>query len=345
MSTVEAKNRANTEETSSSRTAHEIKTWGCRLCARRCGVDRTKTPGRCGETAVIRAARAALHMWEEPCISGEGGSGAVFFSGCPLRCVFCQNREIALGNAGWKLTVPELAQVFLDLQAKRAENINLVTPTHFVPQIIEAVKMARRGIDASGSESGEKRERLVIPVVYNTSSYELPETVQSLRGSVDIFLPDLKYFDPELSGRYSGAPDYYETASAAIREMVNITGKPVFDERGMMKSGTIVRHMILPGHTKDSMKIIGELYGTYGGDIYISIMNQYTPMPGIGERYPELARRVTKREYEKVIDYAISLGVKNAFIQEGGTAEESFIPAFDGEGILSKTPAGSEAYL
>ena len=304
-------------------------TSSCRLCARKCGVDRTRVPGRCGETIQIRAARAALHMWEEPCISGRNGSGAVFFTGCPLRCVFCQNREIALGNAGWPLTVTELAQVFLDLQAKKAENINLVTPTHFVPQIIEGVREAR----GAGPFSENGSDVLRIPVVYNTSSYELPETIRSLRGTADIFLPDLKYFDPELSARYSDAPDYFETASEAIAEMVNISGKPVFDERGMMKSGTIVRHMILPGHTKDSMRILGYLYSTYGDDIYISIMNQYTPMPGIKDSYPELSRRVTKREYEKVVDYALSKGVKNAYIQTGGTADSSFIPAFDGEGI------------
>ncbi len=296
----------------------------CGLCARRCGADRTAVPGRCGETAVVRAARAALHMWEEPCISGKEGSGAVFFSGCPLGCVFCQNRSIALGDAGFPVTVPRLAEIFLELEAQGANNINLVTPTHFVPQIAAAVRAAR--------EEGPKK--LGIPVVYNTGSYERPETVRMLRGVVDVFLPDLKYFDPALSARYSDAPDYFDTASAAIGEMVKISGPPCFDGRGMMTSGTIVRHMLLPGHTRDSMRVIEYLHRTYGDDIYISIMNQYTPMPGIGERYPELARRVTRREYRKVTDYALEIGVVQAYIQEGGAARESFIPEFEGKGIL-----------
>ncbi len=267
-------------------------------------------------TDEVMIARAALHMWEEPCISGKEGSGAVFFSGCPLGCVFCQNREIALGNRGIKISVGRLSEIFLSLQGEGANNINLVTPTHFVPQIIRAVQMARQN-------------SLRIPVLYNTGSYENPSTIRMLSGTVDIFLPDLKYCDPELSRKYSFAPDYFETAKAAIAEMVFISGKPVFDSRGMMLKGTCVRHMILPGHTEDSKRILGYLYKTYGDSIYISIMNQYTPMPGIKDRYPELARRLTRREYDKVVDFALSLGIKNAYIQEGGTAKESFIPDFD----------------
>ena len=293
----------------------------CSLCARGCGTDRNRRAGRCGETIEVRAARAALHMWEEPCISGKEGSGAVFFSGCPLRCVFCQNRDIALGSCGQSISLERLADIFLELQGKKANNINLVTPTHYVPQIIEAVKQARsRG--------------LAIPVLYNTASYEMPETIRMLKGTVDLFLPDLKYAEPETGLRYSMAPDYFERAKAAIAEMVRITGDPVFDEHGLMTRGTIVRHMVLPGHTKESKAIVRYLYETYGDHIYVSIMNQYTPMPGIGEKFPELARRVTAREYDRVIDYALSIGVKNAYIQEGGTQKESFIPAFDGEGVL-----------
>ena len=273
----------------------------------------------------VYAARAALHMWEEPCISGKEGSGTVFFVGCPLGCVFCQNREIALGRRhgdviGIPVTEVQLADTFLALEAQGANNINLVTPTHFVPQIICAVRMAR--------ERG-----LTVPVLYNTGSYETEETVRSLRGTVDIFLPDLKFMDPDISGRYAKAPDYFEVAEKAIRGMVEIAGEPVFDDRGMMKSGVIVRHMVLPGHTRDSKRIIRYLHETYGEKIYVSIMNQYTPMPGIGDEFPELARRVTKREYERVINYAIDLGMENVFIQEGPTAEESFIPDFDGTGI------------
>ena len=273
----------------------------------------------------VYAARAALHMWEEPCISGKEGSGTVFFVGCPLGCVFCQNREIALGRRhgdviGIPVTEVQLADTFLALEAQGANNINLVTPTHFVPQIICAVRMAR--------ERG-----LTVPVLYNTGSYETEETVRSLRGTVDIFLPDLKFMDPDISGRYAKAPDYFEVAEKAIRGMVEIAGEPVFDDRGMMKSGVIVRHMVLPGHTRDSKRIIRYLHETYGEKIYVSIMNQYTPMPGIGDEFPELARRVTKREYGRVVDYAIDLGMENVFIQEGPTAEESFIPDFDGTGI------------
>lgn len=256
-------------------------------------------------------------MWEEPCISGKEGSGAIFFSGCPLGCVFCQNRDIALGNAGKNISVQRLAEIMLELEKKGANNINLVTPTQYVPQIIEAVKIAG----------------LSIPIVYNTGSYETTETVDKLAGIVDIFLPDLKYFSPELSARYSAAPDYFETAAGAIRRMAEISGPCVFDARGMLKKGTIVRHLVLPGHTEDSKKILQWIYGQFKDSVYVSIMNQYTPMPGIEKFYPELGRKVTRREYEKVVDYALDLGIENAYIQEGGTQKESFIPAFDGEGL------------
>ena len=276
----------------------------CRLCARSCGADRIHgEAGRCGGTDKVFAARSALHMWEEPCISGREGSGAVFFSGCPLGCVFCQNRSIALGKTGKEISLPRLAQIFLELQEQKANNINLVTPTHYVPQIISAVENARR-------------MGLVIPVVYNTASYERPETVRMLMGTVDIFLPDLKYYDTALSAKYS-----------------YISGQCEFDARGMLRKGTVVRHMILPGHTRDSKQILRYLHETYGDDIYISIMNQYTPMPGIGERYPELGRRITRREYDKVVDFALQIGITNAFVQEGETAKESFIPEFDGTGL------------
>ena len=286
-------------------------------------------------TEKVYAARAALHMWEEPCISGKEGSGTVFFTGCPLGCVFCQNREIALGRRkvpqknigsrdetiGVPVTVEQLAETFLDLERQHANNINLVTPTHFAPQIVRAVRIAR----ARG---------LAIPIVYNTGSYETEETLRSLEGTVDVFLPDLKFMDPDISDRYAKAPDYFEVAERAIRGMVEIAGQPTFDDRGMMKRGVIVRHMVLPGHTKDSKRIISYLHKTYGEKIYVSIMNQYTPMPGIGDEFPELARRVTKREYERVVDYAIELGMENVFIQEGPTAAESFIPDFDGTGLI-----------
>jgi len=290
-------------------------------------------------TDEIRAARAALHMWEEPCLSGTRGSGAVFFSGCPLGCLFCQNRPIALGTAGQAVTVERLAEIFLELQSRGAHNVNLVTPTHFVPSIIEAVGMARRGLFAS--EDGAMRpdgktglQPLSIPVVYNTGSYECPETIRSLKGTVDVFLPDLKYDDPALAERLCRAPDYFETARASIEEMVKLAGPPVFDDEGMLQRGVIVRHLILPGHTHDAIRILRYLNETYGNDILISIMNQYTPMTDAApDLPPELRRRLTRRELGRVIDAALAMGIKGAYYQEGETAKESFIPAFDGEGL------------
>lgn len=287
----------------------------CNLCPRSCGSNRAAgQTGYCGMSAEVKVARASLHMWEEPCISGTNGSGTVFFTGCPLKCVYCQNRTIAIGSTGERISIERLSEIFIELQEKGAHNINLVTPTHYVPQIVEALKSA-------------KEKGLHIPIVYNTGSYEKVETIQALEDLVDIYLPDCKYYDSELAAKYSNAPDYFKVASDAIEEMVRQVGKPMF-EGNLMKRGVIVRHMILPGHTKDSRKIIERLYKTYGDDIYISIMNQYTPLPQM-KNFPEINRRITAREYEKVIDYAISLGIENAFIQEGETAKESFIPDFE----------------
>lgn len=292
----------------------------CELCPRKCGADREKgETGYCRMTDKVRAARAALHMWEEPCISGDEGSGTVFFSGCTLRCVFCQNSEIAAGNAGKEITTDRLSEIFLELQAKGANNINLVTPTHYALQIIKAVKRA-------------KADGLKLPIVYNTSGYETVETLKMLEETVNVYLPDMKYLSSEASLKYSNAADYFDRASEALREMYSQTGKPVFDGRGIMTRGIIVRHLVLPGLTEDSKAVVKYLYETYGDDIYISIMNQYTPLVK-SEKYPELNRRVTKSEYDEVVDYALELGVVNGFIQEGDTASESFIPAFDCEGI------------
>ncbi len=294
----------------------------CQLCPRNCRVNRSAgQTGFCGQSAVIKAARAALHMWEEPCISGEKGSGTVFFSGCPLQCVFCQNHEIAVSRSGAEISVGRLAEIFLELQEKHAANINLVTPGHFVPQMIEAVTKARN-------------QGLSLPIVYNTGSYEKEETIRRLEGIVDIYLPDFKYWDEKIGERYAGAADYRKYACDAIREMVRQTGPCRFDEEGYLKQGVLVRHLVLPGNTADSKKIIHYLYETYGNSIYISIMNQYTPVIA-KEAFPELARRLTEEEYDEVVDDAIALGVENGFIQEGETAEESFIPPFDYEGILS----------
>lgn len=272
----------------------------------------------------IYLARAALHMWEEPCISGTKGSGAVFFSGCGLRCCFCQNHDIAIGSRGLAVSVERLGEIFLELKEKGAANINLVTGAHYVPQIIEALKLARmQGMD--------------LPVVYNSSGYEKMETLKLLEGYVDIYLPDLKYMEPDLAQKFSHAPDYVERAKAAIKEMVRQSGSCQFGEDGYIRRGTIVRHLILPGHTKNSRKVLRYLHETYGEEIYISIMNQYTPVREFGE-FKELNRKVTKREYEKVLDTAVEMGIQNGFIQEGETASESFIPEFDYEGVEKNTP-------
>ena len=297
----------------------------CVLCPRECRVDRNAgKKGFCGMDERIYLARAALHMWEEPCISGTKGSGAVFFSGCGLRCCFCQNHDIAIGSRGRAASVERLGEIFLELKEKGAANINLVTGAHYVPQIIEALDMARRnGLD--------------IPVVYNSSGYEKTETLKLLEGYVDIYLPDLKYLDSELAQKFSHAPDYVQAAKAAIGEMVRQTGKCEFGEDGYIRKGTIVRHLILPGHTGNSIKALRYLHETYGEDIYISIMNQYTPVRKfVG--FKELNRKVTKREYEKVLDAAVDMGIQNGFIQEGETASESFIPDFDYEGVEKNTP-------
>jgi putative pyruvate formate lyase activating enzyme len=295
----------------------------CTLCPRKCAANRQAGErGICGQTAELMVARAALHYWEEPCISGSEGSGAVFFSGCPLHCVFCQNGEIAAGNAGKKITVERLAEIFLELQEKGANNINLVTAGHFTPQVIKALESSRR-------------QGLKLPIVYNTSSYENVDNIKSLEGYVDIYLPDFKYMDGTLAKRYSHAPDYSIIAKAALAEMVRQTGPARFRdgrEDGLMERGTIVRHLLLPGCGKDSKAVIRYLYETYHNEIYISIMNQFTPIAALAD-YPELNRKVTDAEYEEVVDYAIELGVECGFIQEGDTAEESFIPAFDCEGV------------
>ncbi len=297
----------------------------CQLCPRNCKADRQHgQTGFCHVPADLKVARAALHMWEEPCISGKKGSGAVFFSGCGLRCCFCQNHDIAIGSRGLPITVERLSEIFLELQEKGAANINLVTGAHYVPQIVQALDMAgEKGMD--------------LPVVYNSSGYEKLETLKFLEGYVDVYLPDMKYMESELAQKFSHAADYPETAKAAIGEMVRQTGKCEFGEGGYIRKGTIVRHLILPGHTRNSVKVLKYLHETYGDNIYISIMNQYTPVRTF-DSCKELNRKITKREYEKVLDAAVDMGIKNGFIQEGETASESFIPDFDYEGVEKNIP-------
>ena len=293
----------------------------CILCPRACHADRLDDGvGYCGQTADIMAARASLHYWEEPCISGTSGSGTVFFSGCNLRCVFCQNHNIALGKAGRVITPEHLVKIFLQLQEQGANNINLVTPTHFLPQIVIALQQA-------------KNQGLSIPIVYNTGSYESPEALRHLDGLVDIYLPDLKYFSPELSAAYSHAPDYFEIACAAIAEMYRQGLDPVMDpDTGLMQRGMIVRHLLLPGQAKDSKKILRYLHETYGDHIYISIMNQYTPLPQVAD-IEALNRTVTPEEYDRVLRFAERIGIEQGFRQEGSSACESFIPEFDERGL------------
>ncbi len=289
----------------------------CVLCPRMCHANRLAGRiGYCRETAELVAARAALHMWEEECISGKAGSGTVFFSGCNLGCIFCQNQA----KAGKVISVGRLSEIFLELQGQGANNINLVTPTHYVPQIIEALNLA-------------KGQGLNIPIVYNTSGYERVDTLRMLKGYVDIYLPDFKYMDERLAGEYSQAPDYPVYAKQALEEMVSQTGEFKMDETtGLLQRGVVVRHLVMPGHVKNSKEVIRYLYNTYGNRILISIMNQYTPMSQV-ENHALLGRRVTKREYEKVVDYALELGVECGYIQEGKAARQSFIPEFDGEGV------------
>lgn len=292
----------------------------CKLCPRNCGVNRLSGKrGFCGAGDKIRVARAALHYWEEPCISGDVGSGTVFFSHCTLKCVFCQNYNISQCEWGKEITVDRLAEIFIELQNKGALNINLVTPTHYVPQIIEAISISRK--------SGLK-----LPIIYNSSGYEKVETIKLLKGYIDVYLPDMKYFDTKYSIRYSKAKDYFKYAKEAINEMVNQVGEAKFDERGIIQKGVIVRHLMLPGLLFDSKKIIDHIYNTYGSKVYISIMNQYTPLEHV-KAYPEIDKPLNQKHYDALIDYALNLGVKNGFIQEEGTDKESFIPLFNFEGV------------
>lgn len=298
----------------------------CNLCPRLCNADRKLNKGFCKESSTVRLARAALHFYEEPPISGTKGSGAVFFAGCNLKCVFCQNDSIAQSIVGKEVTVQRLADIFLELQNQGAHNINLVTPSHFVPEIKEALILS-------------KNNGLSVPIVYNSSAYELPSTLQMLEGLVDIYLPDCKYSDDSLAKKYSFAPGYFEISQKAVAEMFRQTGEPEFDKNGLMKKGVIVRHLLLPLGVNNAKGVVKYLHDTFGDSVYISLMNQYTPMTEsvsmkrVRETYPELFRKVTKREYERLIDYVLSLNITNAFFQEGATASDSFIPAFDYTGI------------
>lgn len=288
----------------------------CNICPRRCGADRENGRlGFCGASNKIRIARAALHFWEEPCLSGANGAGTVFFSHCNMKCVYCQNYRISTRGAGHEVSIGELAEIFLDLQSQGANNIDLVTPTHYALDIAEAVKKAK--------DSG-----LHIPVLYNCGGYESVETLKRLEGLIDIYMPDMKYYRDKYAVKYSSAPRYFETACAALEEMYRQTGAFVLDENGIMQSGVIVRHMMLPGLMLDTKKIMDYLFDTYGNNIYISLMSQYTPLKNV-ERFPELNRKIDMKKYNSIVDYCMNRGMENVFIQEGSAAKESFIPCFE----------------
>ncbi len=289
-------------------------TWKCNLCPRKCNVDRKKKLGVCGASTTLKIARAALHFWEEPCLSGEKGSGTIFFSFCPLQCIFCQNHQLSHDHLGQEITISQFADICLDLQKQGANNINLVTPTHYVPWIVEGITLA-------------KKRGLHLPIVYNTSSYESVETIQMLNGIVDIYLPDLKYFDDQYGILYSHAPNYFSYATVAIQEMVKQVGEPIFNEQGILQRGVIVRHLCIPGLKDDSKKVLNYLYTTYHNQIYISIMNQYTPVRTF-KRFSNLNRPLSENDYEEIIDYALDIGITQAYQQEGKTQLESFIPEF-----------------
>jgi putative pyruvate formate lyase activating enzyme len=292
----------------------------CKLCPRNCGINRLDDNiGYCGAGKDIKVARAALHQWEEPCISGTQGSGTVFFTNCNLKCAFCQNHSISQENIGKVVSVDRLSEIFLELQSQGANNINLVTPTHYVYQIIEAIKLS-------------KAKGLKLPILYNTSGYENIETIKLLNGYIDVYLPDIKYFNDKYANRYSNAPNYFKYASNAVVEMLNQVGGAEFDKDGIIKKGVIIRHMMLPGLLFDSKRIIDFIYNTFGDSVYVSIMNQYTPMHKAA-LYSEINKPLNPKHYDSLIDYAVSIGIKNGFIQDSGTSSEAYVPYFNLEGV------------
>jgi len=286
----------------------------CTLCPKNCQINRNKGQfGFCNAGNKLTVAKYSLHMWEEPCISGDKGSGTIFFSHCNLKCIFCQNYYISTLNNGTEISIDRFVDICLELQSRGALNINLVTPTHYTPLIVEGLKLA-------------KEKGLTIPIVYNTSSYECVETLKLLEGLIDVYLPDLKYYNNDLAKKYSHIDNYYETATKAIEEMYRQQPICFFDKNGIIKKGVIVRHLLLPNMKEDSKKILNYLYETYKDNIYISIMNQYTPIRKL--KYEHLNNTVSPKEYDEIIDYAWNIGIRNAYTQEEGTQKESFIPDF-----------------
>ena len=286
----------------------------CELCPRRCNVDRVNQLGFCRAGKNLRVALVSLHKWEEPCLVGSNGAGTIFFSHCNLKCVFCQNFSISHGGFGAEISIERLAEIFIEQQGRGAANIELVTPTHYTKQICAAIDLA-------------KARGLTLPIVWNSNAYENLETLELLRGRVDIFLPDLKYFDDEPAKTFSNAPNYFAIASAAIKKMFELVGTPKFYGDKMIR-GVIVRHLILPNCRRDSIKLVDWLYENFGDDIFISLMNQYTPVFRAGD-FKKISRPLTTFEYQSVVDHAAKLGIKNCFIQLGKTADKKFIPNFN----------------
>jgi putative pyruvate formate lyase activating enzyme len=298
----------------------------CNICPRNCNINRYEKKGYCNSGPLPKVSKAYLHRWEEPCISGERGSGAVFFSGCSMGCIFCQNNEISHDNFGAEISVERLGEIYLELQDKGAHNINLVTPTHYVPVIRDSLQLA-------------EKNGLSIPVIYNCGGYEKTESLKTLEGLVDIYLPDIKYYSDKYSIKYSRAPGYFKYASAAVLEMVRQVGMPQFKD-SMLTKGVMIRHMMLPGLLFDSKKIVDWVAQKLPEDIYLNLMCQYTPMFG-AEQYPEINRRVSPKCYDALVDYALNAGIKNGFIQEYESASEKYVPLFNLEGV-EKVKSNSE---
>lgn len=292
----------------------------CRLCRRNCGVNRLKgEKGYCKAGVDVRVARAALHHWEEPCISGKNGSGTIFFSNCNLNCVFCQNHEISQECIGRDISIEKLSSLFLEQQERGANNINLVTPTHYIPQIIASLQIA-------------KRKGLKLPILFNTNSYINVDALKLLDGYIDVYLPDLKYFNDKYAVKYSNAPGYFKQAAAAIKEMFSQVGENIFNKDGIITKGIIIRHLMLPGLLFDSKKVIDYIHTTYGNSVYISIMNQYTPLFN-AYKYNEINKPLNPDHYDSLVNYCLNIGVINGFIQESGTSSDKFVPEFNFEGL------------
>lgn len=292
----------------------------CNMCPRNCGINRLiGEKGFCKAGKEVSVARVSLHNFEEPCISGEMGSGTVFFSNCSLECVFCQNHEISQEQVGKEISIHRLSDIFIELQNNKAHNINLVTPTHYAVQIKEALKEA-------------KAKGLKIPVIYNSSGYENVSTIKYLEGYIDVYVPDFKYYNNKYAEKYSNADNYFNYAKEAINEMISQVGKTKFDEKGLINKGVIIRHMMLPGLLFDSKKIIDYIYDNYSDQVYLSIMNQYTPMFN-ASKYPEISKPLNPKHYDALISYALEKGITKGFIQEEGTSSEEFVPEFDLRGV------------